>query len=998
MRFLPTFSKRRRPLVIRDVSPLQRRTNKHVSPSQRRTNKHVSPPQRRTNKPYGFYAISTAKFIALCTALLCIPLYTAATYGGQPPVLALENADEDAPIDVRVFGPPSGQTLIVDGRVVLNRPGSHFGTPRVSPDNTLVAVTVVPSGTETINLAEIYLIERATGRVLERISGHNPRWQTGRNRLRFERSDSNGSRAGVYDFTEGLIVSADTVQANDNTIYPLTDTPIPSLTYPTTIRVKHHPENHCRDVPDWQIDVVPFEEYVARSVPAESPPSWPIDALAAQAVATRTYAWYQIMQGRPDFDVTDWANFQMMCNNRFASTDRAVSMTAGQYLAYAGDARHAPIIAMYSAKNSHPTLNNVSTPYLRAVADETGLGEVRWGHGFGLSQWGAARRANAGQTYRQILGHYYTDVTLQNAQQPNQPIGGFVGLPLNRYLPPGGLRWRTLAPAQTLPGTVSLDPGSSSLPTQGVWLRPTNLNSGMSLTTTLFINNVLQEVVPLQIDWEPPSPPTLNVPPVTESSTATLYVTAPERNARIGLSNGWIWQGEDLARTTGEDVRDTEADGELTREARADDHEAGWWYGPYATGIPHNASYRAVFRLQVNALPEASTPGSVLPDQPIARLDISDTDRERNKELQLGLRNIWPSDFATTGQYIDIPVDFHLFEAAKGLEFRVQWYGKIDLALDRVQLWQLQSGTTENVVWDLARGDVSTISAIAFDAAHNASAVITRRIRFDNERPPLLGEVEGLQEWWTSQPITLSVPVQDFGSGLDVDSGKLLLDSTARPARFSQPSDPLAAQHLSAVLPNIRDGTYTTRFQATDRSGLKQESASGQLRVDRTPPVVTAAARQGTSTITDQQQWLAGPVQVVIEANDATSGVSGVAYVLNNAPFELYSKPFSISEEGTHRVRYWAQDNAGNYTKSQFLEVRIRAGEATSPTPTLTPTSTVTPTQALTSTPTPTPILTYTPTPTPTPTQAPTHTPRPTPESTRTPTADDRLYLPSIYR
>ena len=55
---------------------------------------------------------------------------------------------------------------------------------------------------------------------------------------------------------------------------------ITAVTYPETIRVAHHPENNCRNVPDWQVDVIPFEEYVARSVPAEIPISWSAEALA----------------------------------------------------------------------------------------------------------------------------------------------------------------------------------------------------------------------------------------------------------------------------------------------------------------------------------------------------------------------------------------------------------------------------------------------------------------------------------------------------------------------------------------------------------------------------------------------------------------------------------------------------------------------------------------------------------------------------------------------
>lgn len=36
-----------------------------------------------------------------------------------------------------------------------------------------------------------------------------------------------------------------------------------------------------------------------------------------------------------------------------------------------------------------------------------------WGHGVGMSQYGAKGMAEAGYTYREILSHYYTDVTIQ---------------------------------------------------------------------------------------------------------------------------------------------------------------------------------------------------------------------------------------------------------------------------------------------------------------------------------------------------------------------------------------------------------------------------------------------------------------------------------------------------------------------------------------------------------------------------------------------------------
>ena len=675
---------------------------------------------------------------------------------------------------------------------------------------------------------------------------------------------------------------------------------------------------------------------------------------------------------------------------------------------------------MYSAKNSHPTLTNRAVPYLQAVADEAGLGEELWGHGYGLSQWGAGAAGQGGPDLSSSFWvHYYTDVTLQNARQPRQAIGGFTGAVSERLS--AGRRsavGRALCRRESLPGRVALDPGPDSLPLRGVWRGRSDLASGDTLTATLSLNDQLQESVSLKIDWEAPAAPTFDAPSVVEVQRAPLSFERPEPGACIGLSNGWIWQGENLHRTTGENIDDAAADGGRAKAARADEHEPGWWYGPYTTeDIPHGKTYRALFRLRMGE-PVDDGGDNILPDRPIARLDVTD----RAGTLYLGLRDIWPSDFSDAGHYVDVPVDFHLFKPAQGLEFRVKWHGEVDLVLDRVQLWQLLLDREERgrsdltkcrskgrIDWPLRHSGISTVSAIAFDAAGNASPVVTREIEFGSEQPPVFGELEGLQGWWTRLPVRISVSVQDYNSGLDGDSGLLLLDDQPQKAHFSRPNEPLAKQALAAELTDLADGAYSVRFQAKDRAGLEGKSELGLLRIDRTPPVVQAVAVQdapetptgsGTeggnagapadeqspaatatpdeqspaatatpdeqspaatatpdeqspaatatpdeqspaATATPDEQSPAatatpagrgvfsGPVKIVIDAEDAISGVWGIAYVLNDGPVMLYSEPFHISEEGIHHIRYWAKDKAGNYTRSHRLRIWVRTGAAT---------------------------------------------------------------------
>ena len=122
------------------------------------------------------------------------------------------------------------------------------------------------------------------------------------------------------------------------------------------------------------LNEVDLEEYLKRVTPSEMPPTYELEALKAQAVCARTYAWRQI-QGNAystyGAHVDDSTNFQVYNNTlTFDSTDTAVNETFGQLLEYNGD----PIEAFYySTSDGHGTEGSVwgadasNTPYLRAV-------------------------------------------------------------------------------------------------------------------------------------------------------------------------------------------------------------------------------------------------------------------------------------------------------------------------------------------------------------------------------------------------------------------------------------------------------------------------------------------------------------------------------------------------------------------------------------------------------------------------------------------------------
>ena len=99
-------------------------------------------------------------------------------------------------------------------------------------------------------------------------------------------------------------------------------------------------------IPDEQgillVNELCLEEYLKGVVPSEMPSSYSLEALKAQAVCARTYAWKQIQEGRLteyDADVDDSVSFQVYGNVRPQdSTTHAVEETKGQIICQNGEA------------------------------------------------------------------------------------------------------------------------------------------------------------------------------------------------------------------------------------------------------------------------------------------------------------------------------------------------------------------------------------------------------------------------------------------------------------------------------------------------------------------------------------------------------------------------------------------------------------------------------------------------------------------------------------
>ena len=124
---------------------------------------------------------------------------------------------------------------------------------------------------------------------------------------------------------------------------------------------------------DGKVRKLPLETYVQGVVGAEMPASWPLAALEAQAVASRTYAITD-HAGGARFDVFADTRSQLYLGRKAqtAQTEAAVAATAGQVVTYAGK----PAITYFFASSGGMTesVQNgfpgaTPEPWLQGVAD-----------------------------------------------------------------------------------------------------------------------------------------------------------------------------------------------------------------------------------------------------------------------------------------------------------------------------------------------------------------------------------------------------------------------------------------------------------------------------------------------------------------------------------------------------------------------------------------------------------------------------------------------------
>jgi pimeloyl-ACP methyl ester carboxylesterase len=117
---------------------------------------------------------------------------------------------------------------------------------------------------------------------------------------------------------------------------------------------------------------------------------------------------------------------------------------------------------------------------------------------------------------------------------------------------------------------------------------------------------------------------------------------------------------------------------------------------------------------------------------------------------------------------------------------------------------------------------------------------------------------------------------------------------------------------------SVADNSQDNQIQVNNQPQTDSARLVGNQAEDLVPPQ-TVAALAGTL---GSNGWYKSNVQVSLTATDDSSGILITKYSVDNGVWQNYAAPFIITDEGTHTIKYYSVDNAGNNEEAQSLDIK----------------------------------------------------------------------------
>jgi hypothetical protein len=119
------------------------------------------------------------------------------------------------------------------------------------------------------------------------------------------------------------------------------------------------------------------------------------------------------------------------------------------------------------------------------------------------------------------------------------------------------------------------------------------------------------------------------------------------------------------------------------------------------------------------------------------------------------------------------------------------------------------------------------------------------------------------------------------------------------------------------------EGPHIVEFYAVDEVGHIEDIKLSTFKIDMTAPTTNAYLN---SISAPHNGWYTENVLVTLEAEDELSGVLMMVFGLDNGPYQPVSgstHTFTVKKEGSHILRFYSWDNAGNMEDVNTIDIKI---------------------------------------------------------------------------
>ncbi|HEV7474955.1 MAG TPA: hypothetical protein VGN90_12960, partial [Pyrinomonadaceae bacterium] len=115
------------------------------------------------------------------------------------------------------------------------------------------------------------------------------------------------------------------------------------------------------------------------------------------------------------------------------------------------------------------------------------------------------------------------------------------------------------------------------------------------------------------------------------------------------------------------------------------------------------------------------------------------------------------------------------------------------------------------------------------------------------------------------------------------------------------------------------DGQHQISFWSVDNVGNTEVQKSSTVKIDLEGPTIESAV----SGPIGGNNYFTGPAQVSLTVTDDVSGLAYTDFQIDDGPTTAYYSAFSVTGEGTHLVKFWSTDMAGNVSAVSTTVIKI---------------------------------------------------------------------------